>query len=349
MQSWIALPDTSIGEIVQELGNNLMLVYQDSRNNYWFGSWGEGLYKYDGTIIIRYTMEDGLSHNRIDQILEDKAGSIYLKTGDGISKFEGRQFKTLKPGSQSSDEWKSGPDDLWFKNGQNTGDVFRYDGTTLHQLKFPATSLGATYDAMFPRSQHPNMNGSPYDVYTIYKDTRGNVWFGTAALGVCRFDGKSLNWITEVDVTEVHNGPSNGVRSIIEDKEGYFWFSNSLFRYDVYQQDGKGKDIVKQEAANAFTYLREKSIGSLDGSADGTIVEYLSSTVDNAGVIWFVTYRTGVYSYDGHSIQHYAVMEDSKNITLFSIFKDHQGILWVGTHENGVYRFNGKTFERFRP
>ena len=31
---------------------------------------------------------------------------------------------------------------------------------------------------------------------------------------------------------------SNGVRSIIEDKEGYFWF-NSQYRYKVY--DGKKK------------------------------------------------------------------------------------------------------------
>ncbi len=85
LKSWIALPDTSIGEVVQEPGNNLMLVYQDQKDNYWFGSWGEGLYKYDGTTIMRYTTEDGLGHNRIDQILEDKTGNIYLKTGDGYA------------------------------------------------------------------------------------------------------------------------------------------------------------------------------------------------------------------------------------------------------------------------
>ena len=47
LKPMIALPDTSIGEIVEELSNNLMLVYQDKKHNYWFGSWGEGLYKYD--------------------------------------------------------------------------------------------------------------------------------------------------------------------------------------------------------------------------------------------------------------------------------------------------------------
>ena len=50
----IALPDTSIGEIVKELSHNLMLVYHDKKNNYWFGSWVDGLYKYDGKKIIQY-------------------------------------------------------------------------------------------------------------------------------------------------------------------------------------------------------------------------------------------------------------------------------------------------------
>ncbi len=46
------------------------------------------------------------------------------------------------------------------------------------------------------------------------------VWHG--CFRSMRFDGKSIEWITEDDVTELHDGPANGVRSIIEDKDGYF-------------------------------------------------------------------------------------------------------------------------------
>ncbi len=200
---------------------------------------------------------------------------------------------------------------------------------------------------LIPPSQYTNRS-NPYDVYTIYTDSRGNIWFGTAVFGVCRFDGKSLDWITEVDVTEIHNGPSNGVRSIIEDKEGYFWFSNSLFRYDIYNNtSGKSKTVSHQDTA--FKYSREKGVGSLDGVKDGDMVEYMSATKDNAGTLWIATYGDGVYSYDGEKITHYPFVDGNRYITLFSIFKDYQGALWVGTHEDGVYRFNGKTFERFKP
>ena len=67
-------------DTVKELGNNIMLVYQDKKNNYWFGSWETGLYKYDGKTILHFTTKDGLSHNRIDEINEDKFGNIYFNT-----------------------------------------------------------------------------------------------------------------------------------------------------------------------------------------------------------------------------------------------------------------------------
>ncbi|HQW02059.1 MAG TPA: two-component regulator propeller domain-containing protein [Saprospiraceae bacterium] len=348
LKPMIELPDTSIGEIVEELSNNLMLVYQDKKHNYWFGSWGEGLYKYDGKKIIRFTIADGLASNRIDEIREDKAGHVYFNTPGGISRYDGNAFTTLKMSAQSTNEWKLGPDDLWFKCMQDSGQVYRYDGQTLHRLSFPEIQIGKEYDALFPPAQYTNRS-NPYDVYTIYTDSRGNIWFGTAVFGVCRFDGKSLNWITEKDLTEIHDGPANGIRSITEDMDGYFWFSNSLFRYDIYNNTpGKGK--VDRQDRNAFVYSREKGVGSLDeGKYGGDVVEYMSATKDNSGALWIVTYGAGVYRYNGKDITHFPIMAGKEFMTLFSIFKDRQGVLWVGTHENGVYRFNGQSFERFRP
>ncbi len=210
------------GDTVKVLGNNIMLVYQDKKNNYWFGSWGEGVYRYDGKTILLFTTKSGLCHNRIDEIQEDGSGNIYFNTSGGISKFDGQNFTTLSMTSNSNKDWKLEPDDLWFKYAQDSGWVYRYDGKFLHRLTFPNTKLGDEFIASHPASKYPNMKASPYNVYSIYKDTKGNVWFGTGVLGVCRYDGKSVDWISEDDVTELHDGPANGVRSIIEDKDGKF-------------------------------------------------------------------------------------------------------------------------------
>lgn len=60
------------GDTVGQLSNNIMVIYQDKKNNYWFGSWQDGLYKYDGKSIIHFSTEHGLPSNRVEEIKEDK-------------------------------------------------------------------------------------------------------------------------------------------------------------------------------------------------------------------------------------------------------------------------------------
>jgi len=216
-------------DTVTALGNNIMVVYQDRKHNYWFGSWESGLYKYDGKIINHYSTKNGLPNNRVDEIKEDANGNIYINTSSGIVKFDGGKFIALKIAGLNGD-WKLEQNDLWFKDGWNSGYIFRYDGSVLHKLQLPKINQGENYISKNP--SYPN----PYTVYSIYKDSRGNIWFGTGALGAFRFNGKIFDWIIEKDVAEIFNEPSepsNGVRSIIEDKEGFFWF-NSAFRYKIY-------------------------------------------------------------------------------------------------------------------
>ncbi len=277
-------PDHIIkGDSVTALGNNIMLVFQDSKNDYWFGSWETGLYRYDGNTLTNYTTKHGLHSNRIDEIKEDKFGNIYFSSANAtsmISKFDGKTFTTLK--AVASEDWKLEPTDLWFKYSYgNTGKVYRYDGTTLYELKLP---------------NPPNLP-NPFDVYSIYKDRNGNLWFGTNPIGVCRYDGKTFDWITEEDVTEFRNEGANGVRSITEDKNGDFWF-NTEYRYSIYDST-----TLK---SNKF-YIRHESIGGLDGKKDSNLDEYLSIVRDDDDNLWLVTYLDGVWKYDGTKITHYAV------------------------------------------
>ena len=149
-------------------------------------------------------------------------------------------------------------------------------------------------------------------------------------------------WISEDDLAEFGDGSSNGVRSILEDKDGNFRFSNTQHSYKVYQHDS-----LKQEK-KIMTYSREKGMGSLDGKKNGNMHDYLSAVKDDQGKIWMVTYNTGVWCYDGQKIIHYEVKENDKAVILISIYKDKQGALWLGTQEAGAYKFNGKSFEKFK-
>jgi ligand-binding sensor domain-containing protein len=312
------------GDSVSELGSNIMVVFQDNKNVYWFGSWDTGVYKYDGKELINYTTKHGLLNDRIDEIKEDQLGNIYFASANAtseISKFNGKSFTTLS--GVPSENWELEPTDMWFKYAfGNTRKVYRYDGVTLFELQLP----------------NPPDLPNPFEIYSIYKDRKGNIWFGTNPVGVCRYDGKSFEWITEEDVTEFRNEGANGVRSITEDKNGDFWF-NTEFRYGIY-------DSATIES-NAF-YSRHKSIGGLDGKMNSDLDEYLSIVRDDNNNLWFVTYLDGVWKYDGSAITHYPVHDKSKQISLFSIYKDKNGDLWLGSFKNGVYKFNGQSFEKFK-
>lgn len=207
--------EQSFGDTVTKRDPHIWLVFQDSKNNYWFGSNGKGVYKYDGETIINSTTEDGLSHGQIREIKEDKLGNIFFTTFEGINKFDGQ--KITQPKVVTGSDWKLEPDDLWFKGNSVDAYLYRYDGEQLHQLELPGFSFDNDLTDVFLNSSF-----SAYAVYKIYKDNNGGVWFGTANKGACRYDGKTFRWLYEDHLTNTPGGGSFGIRSFFEDREGKF-------------------------------------------------------------------------------------------------------------------------------
>lgn len=313
---------------------DLFHVFQSRDDCHWFASRSEGIFRYDGKAITRFSIKDGLPGNDVNGIQQDKFGNLYFNTKQGISKFDGRSFTTLEP--TAAGEWKNQPNDLWFGGAQDSGVVYRYDGKLLHRLALPRTKAGDKHYVDFPRSKFPNAKFSPYDVYTIFKDSRGNIWFGTAVLGVCRYDGTSFQWIPE---EELRNG-SFGTRSIFEDGNGRFWFTHTRSRYTI--DDGSAIGASQW-------YKRENGIGDLSGRKQGDYEVFISSTLGSDGAMWMANLRGVVWRYDGKTMTQYPVMENGEHHWIFSIYRDKKGVLWLGTQAHGVYRFNGMSFEKFRP
>lgn len=324
------------GDTVNKLGEHLWYVFQDKNNNYWFGSNGEGVYRFDGKTIVNFTIKDGLANDSIRQIQEDKFGNIYFSTLSGINKFDGQKMTTLQ--ATKSKEWKLEETDLWFyiigKRGEHG--PYRYDGKNLYNLEFPKHFL---HDKITERGINPFF--SPYEVYSIYKDRKGAMWFGTSIFGACRFDGQSIKWMYEEDLTIAPNGGTFGIRSIFEDKKGDFWLCNTWHWYIFDFEETAKNDRLKYQKING--------IGNAKIFGGDKYIYYSYILEDKQGNIWLTTWDKGVFKYDGKNITNYSVKDGSKDINLVSMYKDNQGGLWLGTPENGAYKFNGEIFEKFRP
>jgi ligand-binding sensor domain-containing protein len=315
-------------ETVSSIDNNIRSIFQDRKGNYWFGTNGAGVYRYDTKTITQFTVEDGLADNQIISIQEDDLGNIWFGTGVfAISKFDGTKFTTptnnvaLTGGTET--DWKSKNNDLWFYAG---GGVFRYSNPSLDYLPFDPSSSSVQTNTPFSLSR--------YGVYCILKDKKGNVWFGTQAEGVCRYDGKTLTWFKEKGLA----GPA--VLGLFEDSKGNLWFGNNgagLFRYD-----GKTlTNFTKENGLNNDDFI-------VSGTpALGTLARVYSINEDNTGNLWIGTVDAGVWKYDGNNLTNYTTKDGLSSNAVNTIYKDKNGALWFGTDGNGICKFNGTTFIEF--
>jgi ligand-binding sensor domain-containing protein len=320
------------GVTITQLDKTIWTIYQDKKSNYWFGSKENGVYFYNGQQLKHITTENGLVSNEIRGIQEDANGNIFFDTEKGVSKFDGRTFKTLQIANPASplNNWVLKPDDLWFRMGFKSG-AYRFDGKYLYYLKFPTSPQ----ENMF-YMKNPNTILKPYGLYTIYKDRKGYMWFGTASLGVCRYDGRTLNWHYEEQLQTTPNGGDFGTRAIFEDKNGKIWINNTRFRY-----------VIETYGYKSVTFKKESGIGYLNKTNKMEFPFFLSITEDNKGNLWMATYENGVWKYNGKELIHYPVKDGETDVLLFTIYKDNKGVLWLGTHNAGVYTFNGHSFEKF--
>lgn len=313
---------------VNSIDKNIRSIFQDKKGNYWFGTNGAGVYRYDTKTLTQFTVKEGLADNQVINIQEDDLGNIWVGSGTfGISKFDGTKFTThtykveISKGKET--DWKLKNNDLWFYAG---GGVFRYSNPSLDYLPFDQSSPNTQTISPFSLSR--------YGVYCILKDKNGNIWFGTQAEGVCKFDGKTLTWFKEKGLA----GPA--VLGLFEDSKGKLWFGNNgagLFRYD---------------GTTLTNFTEEKGLNNADFRAFGkpgfgTLARVYSINEDNNGNIWVGTVDAGVWKYDGNNLTNFTTKDGLTSNAVNTIFKDKNGELWFGTDGNGICKFNGTTFTEF--
>ncbi len=323
------------GDVVTQIHDSTLVIFQDANSNYWIGSNGHGVYKYDGKKLVQFTVKHGLFSNHVNGIKEDMFGNIFFETRGGICKYDGQTISTLVPTAPNSfnSGWALNKADLWFKGPKGP---YCYDGKNLFELVLPKND---TEEKL--RKQFPNMSYSPYEVYSLYKDKKGNMWFGTGNLGVCRYDGTNFSWLYEDQLQYASNGGSFGMRAIIEDKDGSFWFNNTTYRYKIETKDSVG------QTQHYLRYKKEKGI-EIPAHFKIDPVFFMSAVEDNSGDLWMATYADGAWCYKNKTVSHFNSKVRDKNVTFFSIYKDNQDGIWLATHTDGVYRFNGKHFEKFK-
>jgi ligand-binding sensor domain-containing protein len=176
-----------------KIDDEVRCALKDEKNNLWFGTTGEGVYRYDGKLFTQFTIKDGLSNNTIWSILEDKAGNIWFGTdsgiclydGKGIMRYDGKDFTKFGVGGNLAiSAFIDKVGNIWFSGGENDngygGDsgIWRYNGKSFTNF--------TTKDGL-----------GDYSVWCFLEDKDGNIWVGTRNTGLYRYDGKNFTSFSE--------------------------------------------------------------------------------------------------------------------------------------------------------
>lgn len=327
--------EESLSNKKTELDSKAMVIYQDKKNNFWFASEEWGVYKYDREHLTLFTSNDGLGSYRIISVQEDDFGNLYFDTPEGVFKYNGEKFATLTivESKDSENEWKSEPGDLWFRIGWDKSGPYRFDGKNLYQLKFPKNNMEDEF-----RRKYPNPPFNPYGIYSVYKDSKGNIWFGTAYFGIYLFDGKEISWMYESQLTKTLGGGDFGIRSMIEDQNGNYWICNPNYKYTLLPNDNVSDGL------KSINYKRQVGIENIVQED----LYFYSMEIDNNGDLLMFAKEYGLWLNNGKELSPFFIKDGEQNISPKSMYKDLQGTFWFSTDKQGIYTYNGKTFEKFK-
>ncbi|MCZ2356883.1 MAG: SpoIIE family protein phosphatase [Bacteroidia bacterium] len=79
-------------------GRYILSLFQDSLQNIWVGTWGNGIFQIADKKVFNYNIEAGIGDNVVIRILADKKGYLWLSTNKGIYRISNRSLEAYKSG-----------------------------------------------------------------------------------------------------------------------------------------------------------------------------------------------------------------------------------------------------------
>ncbi len=328
------------------------------------------------------TLDDGLSSNLVQAVLQDRQGFLWFGTLEGLNRYDGYDITVYRPEPGNPDslsdtvinglyEDRSG--NLWVAT---TNGLNRFD---------PATER-------FTRYQHDpadptSVSGNSFTVADgFYEDQAGHLWFGTWTGGLTRFDPATERFTHYQHDPEdpdslindfiIKMAPSaDGTRLWLVTPDGLDMLDMTTEKFTHYRHDPANPKSLSHPEINSVyeTTLGEQPVVWV-GAGDGTLNQFdpvrerfthhaIANTKITAiyeaddGMLWLGTQGEGVFLFDplsGDVVQRHQNEPgnpDSLGANLVNhIYKDQSGTLWIATYTGGVSRLDPwqKPFHLYR-
>lgn len=323
----------------------------------------------------------GLSHNTVIEILQDKQGFLWIGTLNGLDRYDGYRFTAYQPVSGDTTSlcnnvinalYEDPSGNLWIGtlNGLNQYDRSRDQFIQFQKNKNNENSLIdnrircisgdytgklwigtegglSCFDPVSEKFTNytPEISDerslSDYIIHDIFEDSRRQLWIATEG-GINRFNRNSQNFTHFPH--ESQNSVKYGIGAsmcINEDKWGNIWV-------------GTWGDGLQRKELNASSFRRVTQNSGGRERLDSDIITGL--LIDSADRMWICTYDNGLYVMPQiprnpaatgiEDLQHYTYdSADDHGIqsnAIWFIYMDRTGVVWIGNESGGLNKCDTK-------
>jgi signal transduction histidine kinase/ligand-binding sensor domain-containing protein/DNA-binding response OmpR family regulator len=220
-----------------------------------------------------YLVEDGLPHNIINRIIQDKKGFIWLATTNGLSKYNGYTFqnyittardKVLMKNNRINSIIEDYYGRIWMKAFSNETKAYCFDPKT---ETFWGTEL------------IPNIPGKQFEVYKINVNKSGFVWLISENNGCILISDK--NYSSKIYHPKNNTLNTNIVNEVFEDRQKNSWLltDKGIAAVAFHQiKENPFYLIPQNNTSNGFHSAVELEDEIWFGGTNGIIIKYDKGT-----------------------------------------------------------------------
>jgi signal transduction histidine kinase/ligand-binding sensor domain-containing protein/ActR/RegA family two-component response regulator len=254
----------------------------------------------------KITSEQGLPHNFVRSITQDRKGFMWFGTNYGLARYDGYDFKVFQPDAQKPNSIAQKSIDMLFADSKDnlwisfsSGGICKMD---LNTEKF-------TYYGYDSSNTIPISN----ELSRFYEDNDSNLWLITPS-GIFTYNIQADKFIYALSKTK--HGDIARISSFADDGCGNIWFTNEskvwILNKQTFDVDNFELQVTNAEISWAnYTFVYSKDKGN----------------------VWIGTYNNGIFCYNvqSHLLKNY--LKDTPN--LVSVFIDKKNNLYAISNSPG--------------
>ncbi len=278
---------------------------------------------------------DGLSNNRVNCIIQDTRGYLWIGTLDGLNKYDGYSFHV----------YKSTPDNK-SDNGIKINRIGKLFEDSKGYIWMGASKKGGI--------QSLNPYNGKFHYYPFYKENEVNVEYGEI------YGFKEVNGVVYANVSgDTYEIDALKDTIVPSDKLKIFESDTLISHYERVLSEKYEREIevychLKEKDGTTWVGTRSSGLFILKNNQcfqytyppfDASF-EIRTLFQDKYGVIWIGTRNNGLYKHypPTRAFKHFnyfkAGNELMYDITVRAITEDSIGNIWIGTYNDGIVKFN---------